>query len=215
MASRKEPFVKNEVYHCYNRGVDKRIIFNDANDFSYFLKSLYYLNDIDNDSRIRERELFDLEQIEKKYVEVLAYCLNPNHFHLLLTPTDDETVSKYMQKVLTSYTMYFNQKYSRSGALFQGKFKSRHVGTDEYFQHLLVYVALNNFVHNISDKSKFCSNYVSLADKKFNRLCNPEIVFCRTEIPDTFAKFAKERLPIIMEHKELESELKDSVYIEN
>lgn len=67
----------------------------------------------------------------------------PNHFHLILKQLQDEGISKFIQKFAAGYTKYFNAKYERSGVLFQGKTKNKHVDSDEYFQYLVEYVYLN------------------------------------------------------------------------
>jgi putative transposase len=76
-------------------------------------------------------------------VYIGAYCLMPNHFHLLITDTGEGNISKFMQKVITAYVMYYNKKYQRSGSLFEGKFKAEHAGTDRYLKYLFSYIHLN------------------------------------------------------------------------
>lgn len=76
-------------------------------------------------------------------VDIGAYCLMPNHFHLLVREVSENGVSRFMQKLMTAYTMYFNKKYDRTGALFQGKFKAQHATNDEYLKYLLAYIHLN------------------------------------------------------------------------
>ena len=79
----------------------------------------------------------------KELVNIGAYCLMPNHFHLLLQEKEDGGISRFMQKLLTGYTMYFNKRQDRTGALFQGKFQSRHVDEDNYLKYLVAYIHLN------------------------------------------------------------------------
>jgi putative transposase len=156
MAIRPHSFAPNEIFHCYNRGVDKRTVFGNAQDFSYFLKLLRFFNT----SEVRG----NLRSVQNKMpvdppVTLLTYCLLPNHYHIVLRCNDVEGgLSKYMQRVGGGYTMYFNQKNERTGSLFQGKFKANHVDTDEYLRHILAYVGFNNIVHNIEDKSLFRSS---------------------------------------------------------
>lgn len=88
---------------------------------------------------------FDLYSIETKdhLVSIGAYVFMPNHFHILLTEKLEGGISKFMQKVLTAYAMYYNKKYGRTGGLFEGKFKSEHSGTDRYLKYLFSYIHLN------------------------------------------------------------------------
>ena len=147
MAIRHCAFAPGEIFHCYNRGVDKRTVFEDAQDFVYFLQMLRYFNSSEVVGSLRM--LKNKSQIQPP-VTILAYCLLPNHYHLVLRCNDVEGgLSKYMQRVGGGYTMYFNNKNKRSGSLFQGKFKAKHIDSDTYLKHILAYVGYNNIVHNI------------------------------------------------------------------
>ncbi len=153
MATRLHAFVSGEIYHCYNRGVDKRTIFQDQQDYVYFLKMLRHFNTTEVLGNLR---LLESHNPINPPVTILSYCLLPNHYHLLLLCNDDEGgLSKYLQRIGGGYTMYFNQKYERSGSLFQGKFKSVRVDNDAYFRHILAYVRYNNLVHDIHDKTLY------------------------------------------------------------
>ncbi len=140
---RKVPFVINEFYHIYNRGTDKRIIFHDQEDYERFC-NLLFLSNSDAGFKIHfsPKNIFDAFR-GGQIVALGAYCLMPNHFHLLLTPRIGGGISKFMQKVTTGYSMYYNKKYSRTGTLFQGKFKSEHVDSDRYLKYLFSYIHLN------------------------------------------------------------------------
>lgn len=147
--NRKTPFVGGEFYHVYNRGTDKRVIFTNEYDYRRFLTLLYLCNSdqsVDIDKKLREGPTFpELIGIERgeTIVSIGAYCLMPNHFHILLTEQTDGGISSFMRKLSTAYSMYFNKKYGRSGALFEGKFKAKHVGADEYLKYLFSYIHLN------------------------------------------------------------------------
>ncbi len=143
---RKTQFAIGEYYHIYNRGVDKRIVFTREADYQRFLAYLFLLNDTEN-KRIeyifRSGKSVWEAKPRKLLVAIGAYCLMPNHFHLYLTPLVEDGISKFMQRVQTAYTMYFNKKYNRSGALLQGTFKAEHVAKDEYAKYLFSYIHLN------------------------------------------------------------------------
>jgi len=149
MASRKISLSKGEYYHIYNRGVDKRNIFSDEYDVERFLQSMVEFNVEDPIGSIYENSFKDrrLRHPVSKLVYVIAYCLNPNHYHFILKQVAEKGVEKYMQRLGMGYAKYFNNKNDRSGSLFQGAFKSVHVGADSYFKHLSAYVNLNNKVH--------------------------------------------------------------------
>lgn len=143
MSIRKILFVFGEYYHIYNRGNSKQVIFHDKQDYKRFLDLLYLSNTVKN-FRINDisKDFYNFKQ-EYRLVSIGAYCLMPNHFHLLITQTDNGSISKFMQKLTTAYSMYYNKKYKRSGTLFEGKFKSRYIDNDQYFKYLFSYVHLN------------------------------------------------------------------------
>jgi len=139
--------ISKEIYHVYNRGTDKRPIFLDAKDYERFLSLMHLSNGtksvhMSNYQGLTLVELLILEKGEP-LVDIAAYCLMPNHFHLLLHQKVDGGISKFMQKLTTGYTMYFNTKHERSGALLQGTFKSKHAGEDRYLRYVLSYIHLN------------------------------------------------------------------------
>jgi putative transposase len=144
MSIRKVSFVFGEYYHIYNRGNSKQKIFHNKEDYSYFVKLLHVLNQ-KNNKQVRDHahNIFISHKNDNPLVAIGAYVLMPNHFHILITPTEEGSVSKYMQKVCTGYVMYYNQKYKRSGSLFEGKFKSQHTNNDIYLKYLFSYIHLN------------------------------------------------------------------------
>lgn len=145
---RKVKFAEGGYYHIYNRGVDKRIIFTNHFDYQRFILLLHVLN---TNKNLKIRDLLKVNSFgellkiknEDSLVAIGVYCLMPNHFHLLLTPLIEDGISKFMLKLQTSYSMYFNIKNKRSGALFEGVFKSQHLDTDEYLKYIYSYIHLN------------------------------------------------------------------------
>ncbi|OGG50635.1 hypothetical protein A2763_00430 [Candidatus Kaiserbacteria bacterium RIFCSPHIGHO2_01_FULL_54_36] len=150
---RKTPLVRDEAYHIYNRGAHKYTVFTDDSDYWRFLSLLHLANhtgpvllrEILERKKHRGRfsgEIFS-EEADKSLVDLLAYSLMPNHFHLIVKQKGDDGITKFMQKLTVSYSMYFNTKYEHSGVLFQGRFKSNHLDTDPYFKWIFPYVHLN------------------------------------------------------------------------
>lgn len=144
MSQRKVSFAHGEYYHLYNRGNSKQDIFRDYFDRVRFQNLLY----VANGSvpfvfrQVQKDEAYEFER-GNQLVHIGAYCLMPNHFHILLTPAVENGVQKFMLKLLTGYSMYFNKKYKHTGGLFEGRFKSRHTNTDEYLKYLFSYIHLN------------------------------------------------------------------------
>lgn len=145
MATRNFSFSIDEYYHLYNRGVDKRDIFLDDEDRKRFVKLLFIAN---GSTPFVFRDLpIGLPYVAFERGDMLvaigAYCLMTNHFHILVKETMERGTTKFLNKVLTSYSSYFNKKYGRSGRLFQGTFCARHVDSDEYLKYLFAYIHLN------------------------------------------------------------------------
>lgn len=149
---RKTVFASGETYHIYNRGAHKQNIFYNEPDYQRFLLGLFLMNGsspvhISNIlSKYQGRSLltvFEEEQITEKLVDILAYALMPNHFHIVLRQKEEGGITKFCKKALTAYSMYFNAKYDHSGVLFQGRFKSSHIDNDAYFRWIFSYVHLN------------------------------------------------------------------------
>lgn len=166
MPSKRPQFANGELYHVFNRGVEKRNIFQEVSDYFRFIFCLYELNDKrlikmrDQIEKRKERRVYTGYTSEtrvsrvsrvsdrlgrKPLVEVLAFCLMPNHYHLVLRQLVDGGISLFMKKLSNSYTGYFNEKYKRKGmgGLFQGAFKAVHVKDDKQFIALINYTFTN------------------------------------------------------------------------
>src|SRR3989344_5876546 len=149
---RKIKFANNEFYHVYNRGVDKREIFCKPKDYERFLFGLLVFNDTklvfnvgyySNYRSLASIKTLDNKDERERLVDIVSFCLMPNHFHLTLKQKVDGGVSKFLHKLGTGHTNFFNLKYQRTGALFQGSFKAIHIPDDKYLKHLIRYIHLN------------------------------------------------------------------------
>ena len=139
------PFVNDQFYHVYSRGVEKRTIFENRRDYSRFLKTLKYYQLAGPKPRFSKfivNQSFK-PQSAKKIVEIVSYCLMPNHFHLLVKQLQDGGISEFFSKLSNSYTKYYNTKHTRVGPLLQGEFKAVLVESNEQFIHLSRYIHLN------------------------------------------------------------------------
>lgn len=146
MATRYYSFAPDEFYHIYNRGNSKQVIFKNESDYERFKKILYIANSTES-FKLRELEEVDVFDIERKevLVHIGAYCIMPNHYHLLITPAQDGGVPKFMLKLATSYALYFNKKYNRIGALYEGPYRARFADSDRYLKYLFAYIHLNPY----------------------------------------------------------------------
>jgi putative transposase len=174
---RKTPFAEKEHYHIYSRGVEKRKIFLSEKDYVRFVALLYIMNQdisfrMDNFLQAHKNNLVEIfkERRQKQLVSILSYCLMPNHFHLILYEHTKDGISKFMAKLLTAYSMYFNKKYERSGPLFTRPFRSEHISNEPQYMYIFSYIHLNpisiidknwkeNGVKNKSEVGKFLQSY--------------------------------------------------------
>ena len=224
---RKTVLAEGEYYHIFNRGVERRDIFMDADDIERFLESL---NEFNRDkpigsiyeSRISKRRKFGSSTPKivagdalsgDPIVEMVCYCLNPNHFHIVLKQLHDRGIQRFMQRLGTGYTNYFNEKYRRAGALFQGRYKSVHIHSNEQLLHASVYVNLNNRFGSSTPKLSASSwgEYVSLAGNTGDTqgMCSKDVILAQFKSPEEYKVFAEDVLPDIIERKRAEKELAD------
>ena len=151
MPSRKIHFVEDEMYHICNRGVEKRNLFMDDKDYFRFIHDLYEFNDeapatplYYKQSSLQSYETRSRRNHKRKLiVEILAFTLMPNHYHLLIRQLKDNGIVEFMQRLGVGYAMYFNQKYQRAGTLFEGRFKAVLVEREAHFIHLPFYIHAN------------------------------------------------------------------------
>ena len=139
------PHTIGEYYHVYNRGAHKAPIFLDGSDYERFLYLLYMAND-DKKLIFKSLKPGDIFTYPRStLVDIKAYCLMPNHFHLALHEKTEGGITIFIHKLCTAYSSYYNRKYDHSGTLFQGQYKSRHVDNDDYFRYLIQYIHLNPY----------------------------------------------------------------------
>ena len=199
MATRKQTFAINEYNHLYNRGVEKRIIFLDNQDYKYFL----YLIQICNSKKsLRIKKLNKEFERGETIVDIGAYVLMSNHFHILIKEKIENGISLYMLKLLTTYSMYFNKKYKRTGRLFEGVFKSKHVDNDNHLKYLYSYIHLNpakiinkNWkevqAKSVNELLKFVSEYKysSLQEYENTKIQNERKILELSTFPPYFKSF--------------------------
>jgi putative transposase len=133
-----------DFYHVLNRGVDKRVTFQEDADYFRFIQNLYIYNNLEQaPHNIWSTSARMKIKAEEKLVVIHAYCLMPNHYHLLLSPLIENGISLFMKKVNMGYSKYFNEKNERSGALWQGKYKHINITKDAHFNYIPFYIHLN------------------------------------------------------------------------
>ena len=214
---RKFQFQADKFYHIYNRGTEKRDIFLDKYDYIRFIRSMREFNSVEPVESLYIQDVRKHKECEKgiknplrvydtlrPLVEFVSYCLIPNHFHFLLRQSREGGISEFMRRLSIGYTNYFNQKYNRSGVLFQGKFKAIEVNSYSHFLKLAIYVNCNYEVYKIS-KAEDCpwSSYLDYIGKRNGTLCNKSIILNDFESSSDFKYFCEENLSDILENKEV------------
>ncbi len=187
---RKVKFAPKEYYHLYDRGVEKRKIFLNIKDHERFMALLYIINQPDSFhfanflKNHKVEEIFN-EQRKSTLVSILSYTLMPNHFHLLVYENEEGGISKFMGRLLTAYSMYFNIKYERSGPLFTHPFRSQHISNEPQFLWIFSYIHLNAIgiikkdfkVKGMGDKhivEKFLKSHKYSSYHEYNGINRPE-----------------------------------------
>lgn len=160
-------FVKDGYYHVYNRGVEKRTIFEDEQDYKVFLSYLKFSlseppkpADYKKTFTLQGSPFKGVPKLPKNFqheIELIAYCLMPNHFHFLIKQLNDRSLSTFMISLITRYSMYFNRKYDRVGSLFQGIYKAVLITDEPYLLHLSRYIHLNPYGLNKNLTSAYSS----------------------------------------------------------
>jgi len=146
------PLENGYFYHVYNRGVEKRTVFQKPQDYYRFLETINFYRLHPTPRKLSTHLRFGSPPIpphlmQNELVKILCFCLMPNHFHLLIQQIKDGGISEFIKRISDSYIRFFNIKYSRIGALFQGKFKAKLVEKDEYLLQLSKYIHRNPLTH--------------------------------------------------------------------
>lgn len=184
-----------QYYHVYNRGANKQRIFHDADDYTFFL---HLLKRHLSSEEVRDRYGRPYRHLRDQ-VEVLSYCLMPNHFHLLILNKESDGMELLMRSLTTAYSMYYNKKYRHSGHLFQGIYKASMIDSDAYLQHIARYVMRNPTEYRTYDYS----SYQALAHGWSVEWLNSKLLL------ETFEGTKKEYLDFIDDYEDYKKTLED------
>ena len=165
-------------YHIFNRGVDKRNIFFKEENYLFLLRRIKeYVNDY--------------------HLTTIAYCLMPNHYHLLIRLEEDGILSSFIQRVFNSYVQAVNQQQVRSGTLFEGRAKIKLIHQDNYFLHIPRYIHLNPVKSGLVGKPEDWpySNYLEFIGLRNGTLFSPDFVSDNFDSPQAYRAFVEENIP--------------------
>ncbi|HEY4493759.1 MAG TPA: hypothetical protein VJB98_04045 [Candidatus Paceibacterota bacterium] len=208
---RKEAFAVGEFYHIYNRGVDKRNIVIDSKDSDRFVQGLAEFNTIEPIESIYSNSFAGNKRDDvSPLVNIICYCLNPNHFHFILEEIVEGGISLFMNKQIGGYVKYFNNRHKRSGTLFPGRFKSKHISDNDYFLHSAAYVNLNNRVHQLNEESnKLVRSSWNEYTQNARGLCKKDILLEQFTKNREFENFCLDNLPFMIEKRASYKELQE------
>jgi len=212
MAYRKILFANNEVYHVVNRGVEEREIFLDKRDYTRFLDAFIYYQKAKPPARFSFRGRLNKEVLARlttleNLVEIICYCLMPNHFHFLLRQTKNEGISLFISRLSNSYTRYFNTRHRRTGHLLQGPFKAKRIETEEQLIHVSRYIHLNPAVgFLVKDLNHYpCSSFLEYVKKDEEKgICQRESVLAQFSSPKEYEKFVCDQKDYALKLKEIQ-----------
>ncbi|OGG27552.1 hypothetical protein A3A64_02860 [Candidatus Gottesmanbacteria bacterium RIFCSPLOWO2_01_FULL_48_11] len=175
-------YAANGIYHIYNRGVEKRKIFLDDHDYRVFLNILKEALSNPTTLPMKRNSLqgptLQWQRMPKNFyqqIELFAYCLMPNHFHLLLKQQKEYGIKEFLHSIMTRYSIYFNKKHKRVGPLFQSNYKATMVTEEPYLLHLTRYIHLNPKEH-FTDLFKAFSSYADYLEKRNTAWLNPRYI---------------------------------------
>ncbi|MBP9670107.1 transposase [Candidatus Woesebacteria bacterium] len=211
-------YEENGFYHIYNRGVEKRDVFLDDDDYKKFLSYLKVYLDKPNlqglTLKAEDGKTIPPSRVLRNFngeIDLQAYCLMPNHFHFLIHQHDERSIASFMQALITKYSMYFNKKYKRVGGLFQGRYKTVRIVSEEQYTYVSKYIHRNPIdLPSGSDpeglmKYKYSSygNYLGLFKQSWVKTEDILSYFSKTSPRNTYQAFVEETGDISMIYKEM------------
>lgn len=169
------PFITGGYYHLYNRGVDKRKIFLRYGHYQRFLTTIRSILDTGSAT---PRPHHNQSLALNSKVQILTYCLMPNHYHFLIQQTTDNGITEFMHRLDTSFTKYFNLNHHRTGRLFEYTFKAKSIESDEMLLHVSRYIHLNPLIARLVGSVELWpwSSYLETIGKRNETFCVPEVI---------------------------------------
>lgn len=210
---RKTVLANDQIYHIYNRGIDHKSVFTTKWEFQRAVNTLSFYRFASLPFRFsqllklphgdRIKILDDLKKENSKLVEIICFCLMPNHFHFVLKQLQDGGISKFISNFTNSYTKYFNTKHERIGHLFEGLFKSVLVESDEQLIHVSRYIHLNpitSFIIKLGDLENYSwSSFPEYLDLTQDQFCQKEIVLNQFPNANTYKQFVHNQVKYAQE----------------
>lgn len=209
MPYRQTPLVNGEIYHIFNRSVARQPIFLTDSYYQRAYEVLSYYNNLTPPVRfshfsrlptpLKNEILENLNKDNQKLVQILAFCLMPNHVHFLIKEITEKGITTFMRKFQNSYAKYFNTRTERSGSLFQSMFKAVRILTDEQLLHVARYIHLNPVTSYILKDIEELKNYLWSSfpiyiGRQQSDIIDTELVLSLFSSVDQFIKFTKDQI---------------------
>ena len=213
MPTRKTPLVSGEYYHVFNRTQNKEPAFTSKKDCERVIKTIGYYFYQNPPMRLsyflqlgvdRRDEVISKMGRSQKIVDIISYCLMPNHFHLLLKQVTDDGISNFLSLLQNSLTKYRNTKYKREGHLFQGRFKAVYIEDDVQLLHLSRYIHLNPYASSVVRTIEELANYPYSSLREYLRM---EDGFCTREIIEANFKTTADYRKFVFDHADYQKRL--------
>lgn len=222
MPGRKVPLVTGEIYHVFNRGIDKRPTFTQDAEYIRAIEAIIFYRLIGQPCPLSKFLCLDAQkQAElrlalngKISISLIAYCLMPNHFHLLIRQEVDGGISKYLSNFQNSYTKYFNAVHERNGPLFLNQFKAVRIESEEQLLHVSRYIHLNPYSSHMIDSIRKLpdypwSSFKDYVDESVNNEISRNLVLDYYGISGSYKEFVLARANYQKQLKEMEHLLMD------
>ncbi len=214
MPSRRVPLITDQIYHIFNKSIDRKPIFVHKKPIKRAYDTLYFYRFKNIPTRLsyflhwsKEKQDQFIEKIEKQHttlVEIICYCLMPNHFHLMLKQKEEHGISKFLSQFQNSFTRYFNTFTNRKGHLFLGQFKCVRIETKEQLLHVSRYIHLNPYssyvVKNLDTLHKY-------EPSSLLEYINKQRGFCHTDFILSFFENAKKYQEFVYNHSDYQRKL--------
>ncbi len=217
MPGRKTPIVTHEIYHVFNRGINRQPTFTDKKEYQRAKWAIYFyqyskpplsLSKFLSLEDQRKQDMLNLLKKSTKQVGILSYCLMPNHFHILLTQQEEGGIAKFLSNFQNSYTRYFNKKHQRDGSIFLDQFKAVRAENDEQFVHLTRYIHLNPFTAYVVKTLKELEQYQWCSFKDYlegdDQIVDSELVMKFFKNINEYRKFVLDQANYQRELKRIE-----------
>lgn len=218
MAIRNIPLITGQVYHIFNKTQSDAPVFQNARSSQAMLDAIWYyqyqkvpmkLSHYRTQPAMDRQKISSILSASPRQINLLAFCLMPNHFHLLIKQTSDSGISKYMSKIQNSITRYVNIKHKQKGHVFIGQFKAVRVESDEQLLHVSRYIHLNPYtgyiVRTVEEMKKYRWSSYTEYTTGLKGICDQEVIRSHFKSKSGYEKFVED-------HKDYQRSLADIKY---